>query len=77
MFVEHIVNENSSDFEDDECYGFRMNVKETHKTAMERQITEAVKIEMKERNGTEQVLNRKTGYRVNRVLRLRSSLSSD
>ena len=77
VFVEHIVNEHNSDFGEDECCGFRMNVMESHKTAMDRQITEAVKIDMKERNGTENVLNRKTGYRVNGVLRLRSTLSSD
>ena len=50
-----------------------MNVRETHKTALDRQITEAVKIDM----SNKQTLNRKTGFRVNNVLSLRSSLASD
>ena len=63
----------NSKFNYDTCEGYRMNVKESHRKVMERLITEAVKIECTERP----VLNRKTGYRANSVLRLRSSLTSD
>ena len=54
-------------------YPHKMNVRETHKTALDRQITEAVKIDM----SNKQTLNRKTGFRVNNVLSLRSSLALD
>ena len=50
-----------------------MNVKETHKTALERQITEAVKID----STNKQTMNRKTGFRANNVLTLGCSLTSD
>ena len=53
--------------------GYKMNVRETHKTALERQITEAVKID----TTNKQTLNRKTGFIVNTLLSLRSSLTSD
>ena len=71
VFVEHINEKHDGDFAYDRCGGFRMNVKESHKTALDRQITEAVKIETCEK----QILNRRTGYRANTVLRLSSTLS--
>ena len=71
VFVEHVMNEHSGDFMNDPCSGFRMNVKQTHKTALERQITEAIKID----TATRKTMNRRTGYRVNNVLGLRCSLT--
>ena len=73
VFVEHINEKHDGDFAYDRCGGFRMNVKGSHKTAIDRQITEAVKIETCEKL----VLNRKTGFKANSVLRLRSSLNGN
>ena len=39
----HVVERRNSEFECGVCCGFRMNVREMHTNAMERQITEAVK----------------------------------
>ena len=73
VFVEHVKDKHNSDFSNDKCCGYKMTVRETYKTALDRQITEAVKIDMTNK----QTLNRKTGFRVNNVLSLRSSLASD
>ena len=73
VFVEHVKDKHNSDFLSDKCCGYQMNVRETHKTALDRQITEAVKIDM----SNKQTLNRKTGFRINNVLSLRSSLAPD
>ena len=73
VFVEHVRDRHESDFTSDMCSSFKMSVKETHKTALERQITEAVKID----STNKQILNRKTGYRCNAVLTLGCSLTSD
>ena len=72
VFIEHIIGTHDSAFNYDECEGFRMSIKETHKNAFNRLTTEAVKIGNSERP----VMNRKSGYRVNTVLRLSSSLSA-
>ena len=73
VFVEHVINKHDSDFDTHVCFGFRMNVTDSHTNAMERQITEAIKIETQ----TKPSLNRKQGFRSNGVLRLRASLTSD
>ena len=73
VFVEHILNKHDGDFGTHVCCGFKMNVTETHMNAMDRQITEAINIDTQ----TKPSLNRKTGFRTNGVLRLRSSLTSD
>ena len=73
VFVDHIMKEHESDFDFDQCGGFKMNVRETHKSAMERLITEAVKIETSEKP----TLNLRTGYRANNVLRLRPNYGSN
>ena len=73
VFVEHIMDKHEGKFGYDVCEGFKMRIKETHKNAFERLITEAVKIGMSERP----VMNRKSGFRVNSVLRLSSSLSAE
>ena len=72
VFVAHVVEQHDGDFEYDECGGFIMNVRESHRTSLDRQITEAVKID----TCPKQLLNRKTGFRANSVLRLRSTLSA-
>ena len=73
VFVEHIRNVHNNDFQTNErCYGFKMSVRATHRNAMERQITEAIRIDMSNKPS----MNRKTGYRVNNVLRLRSTHDS-
>ena len=48
VFVENVIEEHKSDLEYDVCYGFKMNIRETHKSAFERLVTEAVKIDMSE-----------------------------
>ena len=73
VFVEHIVNKHENIFDYDVCGGFKTRVKETHKNAFDRVVTEAVKIGMSERP----VMNRKFGFRTNSVLRLSSSLSAE
>ena len=55
MFVEHVIEKHSGAFEYDICS------EETHKSAFERLITEAMKMYMSERP----VMNRKTGFRTN------------
>ena len=72
VFVEHVIGKHNSEFGYNQCEGFRMTVKETHKNAFDRLTTEAVKIQSSERP----IMNRKSGYRVNTVLRLSSSLSA-
>ena len=72
VFVEHVISKHNSEFGYNQCEGFRMTVKETHKNAFDRLTTEAVKIQSSERP----IMNRKSGYRVNTVLRLSSSLSA-
>ena len=56
----------------DTCGGFHINVKESHRTALERQITEAVNIEIV---CLKLVLNRNTGYKSNNLLRINSTLN--
>ena len=73
VFVENINEKHDSDFTYDRCGGFRMNVKESHKTALDRQITEAVKIDTCQK----QTLNKRTGFRANSVLRLCSTLNGN
>ena len=60
--MEHVIEMHNSEFECRVCCVFRMNVREVHTNAMERQLTEAVKIENIERPS----LNRKRGYDVTR-----------
>ena len=60
--MEHVIEMHNSEFECGVCCGFRMNVREVHTNAMERQLTEAVKIE----NSVRPSLNRKSGNDVNR-----------
>ena len=73
VLVEHINERHNGEFGNSVCCDFKMNVKETHANAMNRQITEATKIDM----SSKPTMNRKTGYRANSVLRLRSSLTAE
>merc|ERR1712033_133805 len=67
VLVEHVNDQHDSDFKYDICGGYRMNVRMTNKSAFERLVTEAVRIEMSDKP----TLNRKSGFRANSVLRLR------
>ena len=60
----HVIEMHNSEFECGVFCGFRMNVREVHTNAMERQLTEAVKIE----NSKRPSMNRKSGYNVTRPL---------
>ena len=72
VLVEHVNDQHDSDFKYDICGGYRMNVRMTNKSVFERLVTEAVRIEMSDKP----TLNRKSGFRANSVLRLRSSLNA-
>ena len=64
-FVMNVTDIHNSKFEwAGVCYSFRMNVREVHTNALERQLTESVKIE----NIKTPSMNRKSGYDVNRTL---------
>ena len=73
MLVQHVNEHHNGEFSDNSCAQFKMSVKETHQSAIERLITEATKIDMCDKP----TMNRKAGYRSNCVLRLRSSLTAD
>ena len=73
VLVEHVNTKHDGVYCENICCEFRMSVKETHSNAMERQITEATKIDLSEKK----TMNRKADYRANSVLRLRSSLTAD
>ena len=73
VLVEHVNTKHDGVYCENICCEFRMSVKETHSNAMERQITEATKIDLSDKK----TMNRKAGYRANSVLRLRSSLTAD
>ena len=68
VLMEHVGERHNSEFEYGECCGFRMNVREMHANDMERQITEAIKIE----NQHKPLMNRKSGNDLSRPLILRN-----
>ena len=70
VLAQHIREFHESDFSAPPCHQFKMCIKQSHETAMNRLVTEAVKID----TSTKPLMNRKRGYRVNSVLSL-SSLS--
>ena len=43
--MKHVVERHDSEFEYGLCCSFRMNVREMHTNAKERQITEAIRVE--------------------------------
>ena len=45
VLVKHVIEMHNSEFEYGVCFGCSMNVREMHTNEMERQLTEAVKIE--------------------------------
>ena len=71
VLVEHIRDQHQNDMSRPPCHQFKMNITECHNTALDRQVTEAVKIDM----STKPTLNRKHGFRANSVLKLSSTLS--
>ena len=60
----------NGDFCEPPCHQFKMSVTQYHNTALDRLVTEAVKINKQEKP----LMNRKRGFRVNSVLSL-STLS--
>ena len=71
VFIEHLRDCHNSDTSEPPCHQYKMNITECHDTALDRLVTEAVKIE----KSTQPTLNRKHGFRVNSVLKLSSSLN--
>ena len=69
VLVEHVIEKHNSEFDCGVCSGFRMNVREMHTNAMERQLTEAIKIETMIRPS----MNRKSGNDVTRPLGRRNN----
>ena len=45
LLMEHVIEMHNSEFECGVSCGFRMNVREVHTNAMDRQLTKSVKIE--------------------------------
>ena len=70
VFVQHIKECHGGDFSEPPCHQFKMSVTQCHNTALDRLVTEAVKINKSEKP----LMNRKKGFRVNSVLSL-STLS--
>ena len=62
VLVGHVIERHNSEVECGVCCSFRMNVKDMHSNAMERQLTEAVKIGNMKRPS----MNRNSGYDVSR-----------
>ena len=71
VLCEHVIECHNSDFTQPPCHQYKMSVTQCHDTALDRLVTEAVKIDL----STRPTLNRKKGFRSNHVLRLRTSLS--
>ena len=71
VLAEHIVSCHGGVYDEPPCHKYRMSVTQYHVTTLDRQVTEAVKIDTTKRP----TLNRKRGYRTNRTLRLGTSLS--
>ena len=70
VLVEHVNEVHNGDFCEPPCHQFKMSVTQCHNTALDRLVTEAVKINKQEKP----LMNRKRGFRVNSVLSL-STLS--
>ena len=71
VLCEHVIECHNSDFTQPPCHQYKMSVTQCHDTALDRLVTEAVKIDL----STKPTMNRKKGFRSNHVLRLRTSLS--
>ena len=67
----HIVDSHPESVGDNAPYNYIMNVTGKYKTALTRQLAEAVKIEQTNKP----LLNSRLGFRANNTLRLRTSLS--
>ena len=73
VLVEHLRDYHDSDMSDPPCHKFRMNVTNCHSTALDRLVTEAVKID----TSAKTTMNRQHGFRVNSMLKLSSSLGNN
>ena len=67
----HIVDSHPESVCDNAPYNYTMNVTRKFKTALTRQLAEAVKIEQTNRP----LLNSRLGFRMNNTLQLRASLT--
>ena len=65
----HITDDHPESISDDAPYGYVMNVTGKFKSALTRQLAEAVKIDQSEKP----LLNSRTGFRANNTLQLRAS----
>ena len=74
VLVEHLKECHEGDTLHPPCHKFKMNVTECHNTTLDRMVSEAVSIDINQKQTTRRVLNRKHGFRVNSVLKLSSSL---
>lgn len=68
VLYQHIVECHQSNFNEPPCHLYKMNVTNCHNTTLDRLVTEAVKID----KSTAPTLNRKTAFRANSVLKLRT-----
>ena len=75
VFIEHLKECHEGDTSHPPCHKFKMNVTECHNTTLDRMVSEAVSIDINQKQTTRRVLNRKHGFRVNSVLKLSSSLN--
>ena len=73
VLCQHIHECHNSEFGEPPCHQYIMNVTDCHNTTLDRLVTEAVKVEQSKHP----TLNRKQGFRVNSVLKLRTSLTAD
>ena len=73
VLYQHIKECHNSEFGEPPCHQYIMNVTNCHNTTLDRLVTEAIKIEQSK----QPTLNRKQGFGVNSVLKLRTSLTGD
>ena len=69
VLYQHINEYHHNDFKEPPCHQYKMSVTNCHNTTLDRLVTEAVKID----KSNKPTLNRKTGFRANSVLKLRTT----
>ena len=72
VLIEHIREAHEGKMTEPPCHSFKMNVTSSHYTALDRLVTEAVKIET-----CHGEMNRKQGFRSNNVLKLETSIRNN
>ena len=73
VLIEHVKECHDYEFTEPPCHQYKMSVTQCHEKALDRLVTEAVKIDMTKRP----TLNRKRGFGTNRLLGLKTSLGPD